>query len=76
MRRVGHRVFRARTFVTAVPTMSGGTGGFQRLVRLVARLFYAEEVPPPEVPLDDMPAPRRSKTPQACSRSQSVNQCC
>lgn len=44
--------------------MSGGTGGFQRLVRLVARLFYAEEVPPPEVPLDDVPAPRRSKTPQ------------
>ncbi len=38
--------------------------GFQRLVRLVARLFYAEEVPPPEPPPEDGPVPRRSKAPQ------------
>lgn len=41
------------------------TNGDPLQVRLVARLFYAEEVPPPELPLDDVPAPRRSKGPQA-----------
>ena len=36
--------------------------GYRRLVRLVARLFYAEDVPPPEASLpDEVPAPRRAK---------------
>ncbi len=50
--------------------MSSGTGGFQRLVRLVARLFYADEVPPPELPPEDGPAPRRSKVPQVRQASE------
>ncbi len=38
------------------------TRDFQRLVKLVARLFYAEGVPPPDEPLpddDELPKPKK-----------------
>ena len=45
---------------------------FQRLVKLVARLFYAEGVPPAEETLpddDDGPRPRKKPPPVSAARA-------